>query len=434
VDSIVLPEPPTREALACVQRDARARTLELVSGLTDEQLLGPCLPIVNPLRWEVGHVGWFQEHWALRHLWGEPPIREDGDALYDSSRVAHDTRWDLRLPNMDETIAFAGQVLARVLDHVATRELSERARYFYRLALFHEDMHAEAFTYTRQTLAYPEPRLAIAPTARTVSAGPHPGDVEVPGGRFALGAAPDTPFVFDNEKWAHDVPVAPYRIARAPVTNAEFSEFVEAGGYRQQRYWTEEGWCWRCSADAERPVYWEPAPGGDFRLRHYDRLEGLPPHAPVLHVSAFEAEAYCRWAERRLPTEAEWELAACGREEGRKRRFPWGDEPPTPERANLDGRARGCIDVGALPAGDSPFGCRQMIGNVWEWTATRFLPYPGFVVDPYEQYSEPWFATPHRVLRGGCWATRARLLRNTWRNFYEPHRRDVFGGFRTCAI
>jgi len=434
VQFTVRPEPPTRESLAGSQRDARARTLELVSGLSADQLMGPRLAIVNPLRWEVGHVAWFQEYWALRHLWGDPPIREDGDALYDSSRVAHDTRWDLPLPTMEETLAFAGRVLERVLDRVATRDLSERAAYFYRLALFHEDMHTEAFTYTRQTLAYPEPRFALAEASRE-EAGPLPGDVEIPGGPFALGATPDAPFVFDNEKWAHDVHVGPFRIARAPVTNAEVAEFVEAGGYRREAHWTEDGWRWRCASGAERPQYWEPAPGGGFRWRRYDRLEPLAPHAPVIHVNAFEAEAYCRWAGRRLPTEAEWELAACGfTAGGRKRRYPWGDEPPTAERANLDGRARGSIDVGALPAGDSPFGCRQMIGNVWEWTATRFLPYPGFVADPYRQYSEPWFATPHRVLRGGCWATRARLIRNTWRNFYEPHRRDVFGGFRTCAM
>jgi len=430
----VPPEPPRPAELLSAQRDARARTLELVSGLTDEQLMGPRLATVNPLRWEVGHVAWFQEHWALRHLWGEPPVRRDGDALYDSSRVAHDTRWDLPLPAMDETLVFAGQVLERVLDRVATRDLSERAVYFYRLALFHEDMHTEAFTYARQTLAYPEPRFTIAAAPMADGAGSLPGDVEVPGGAFSLGATPDTPFVFDNEKWAHEVQVAPFRIARAPVTNDEFAEFVEVGGYRQERHWTEDGWRWRCFAGAERPVYWEPAPGGGFRWRRYDRLEALPAHAPVSHVNAFEAEAYSRWAGRRLPTEAEWELAASGRAiEGTQRLFPWGVDPPTPARANLDGRARGCIDVGALPAGDSPFGCRQMIGNVWEWTATRFLPYPGFVVDPYEQYSEPWFRTPHRVLRGGCWATRGRLIRNTWRNFYEPHRRDVFGGFRTCA-
>jgi iron(II)-dependent oxidoreductase len=162
----------------------------------------------------------------------------------------------------------------------------------------------------------------------------------------------------------------------------------------------------------------------------------------VLHVNWYEADAYCRWAGRRLPTEAEWETAASAEPSagGRrgdalaptKRRFPWGDATPTPDRANLDWRAMGCVDVGAFPAGESAFGCRQMIGNVWEWTSDDFAPYPGFEVDPYQEYSEPWFGT-HKVLRGGCWTTRSRLLRNTWRNFYRPDRRDVWAGFRTCA-
>jgi iron(II)-dependent oxidoreductase len=428
--------PATREEISAALRDARARTLELVAGLSDGQLLGPRLAIVNPLRWETGHVGWFQENWALRHLWGEPPLRSDGDALYDSAKVAHDTRWYLPLPTMPETLAFVQDVLERVLDRIATRELTPAAVYFYRLPLFHEDMHDEAFTYTRQTLAYPEPRLALASgSAPPEGGGPLPGDVEVPGGTYLLGATRDLPFVFDNEKWAHEVEVPRFRIARAPVTNAEFAEFVEAGGYGREELWTGDGWRWRCREGAGRPVYWEPAPGGGFRWRRYDRAVPLPAHHPVIHVNAFEAEAFCRWAHRRLPAEAEWELAAAGfAVDGRKAVYPWGDAPPTPARANLDGRAGGTIDVGALPEGDSPFGCRQMVGNVWEWTATRFLPYPGFVADPYKEYSEPWFATPHRVLRGGCWATRGRLLRNTWRNFYEPHRRDVFGGFRTCAV
>jgi gamma-glutamyl hercynylcysteine S-oxide synthase len=160
----------------------------------------------------------------------------------------------------------------------------------------------------------------------------------------------------------------------------------------------------------------------------------LEPHRPAVHVNWYEAQAYCRWAGRRLPTEAEWEAAASGPtgRGGRKRRFPWGDGGPTADRANLDGLALVCVGVAGHAAGDSPCGCRQLIGNVWEWTADDFGPYPGFVPDPYKEYSAPWFGD-HKVLRGGCWATRGRLLRNTWRNFYRPERRDVFAGFRTCA-
>ncbi|HYV67499.1 MAG TPA: SUMF1/EgtB/PvdO family nonheme iron enzyme, partial [Myxococcales bacterium] len=233
-----------------------------------------------------------------------------------------------------------------------------------------------------------------------------------------------------NEKWGHPVEVATFRIARAPVTNQEFAAFVEDGGYQEERHWSSEGWRWRTQAGAAHPVYWHRAQGGGFQVRRFAELSPFPLHEPVIHVCWFEAEAYCRWSGRRLPTEAEWELAAGG---PRKRRFPWGDAPPDAERANLDGFAGGPVEVGCHPAGDTEYGCRQMIGNVWEWTASAFQPYPGFVRDPYKEYSEPWFATPHQVLRGGCWATRGRLLRNTWRNFYPPDRRDVLAGFRTCA-
>jgi gamma-glutamyl hercynylcysteine S-oxide synthase len=435
--------------LADAVRDARERTFELVADLTDEQMMGPRLAIVNPLLWEIGHAAWFQEKWVLRHAGGQSPLRSDVDSLYDSAQVAHDTRWDLPLPSRAETLAYLRAVQEGILDRLREGEPSPDLVYFTLLAVFHEDMHTEAFTYTRQTLGYPPPRLsgmgAASPERETDAVGPLPGDVWVPGGTFMLGATPDLPFVFDNEKWAHPVAVAPFAIARAPVTQEEFAAFVEAGGYARREFWTEEGWQWREAAGAEHPVYWRrgdacvaPTASGWLR-REFDRWVPLEPHRPVLHVNWYEADAYCRWAGRRLPTEAEWEMAASAEPSAggasisdRKRRFPWGDVTPTPDRANLDWRGMGCVDVGAFPAGESAFGCRQMIGNVWEWTSDDFAPYPGFEVDPYREYSEPWFGT-HKVLRGGCWTTRSRLLRNTWRNFYRPDRRDVWAGFRTCA-
>jgi iron(II)-dependent oxidoreductase len=420
--------------------DARRITSALVADLTDTQMLGPRLRIVNPPLWEIGHVAWFQEKWALRHLRGRPPSHADADRLYDSAAVAHDTRWDLPLAERAATLDRMQDALDRVLGHLRVELLTDEALYFHLLPLFHEDMHAEALGYTRQTHGYAAPPLNDALPATALPAepegGPLPGDVAVPGGTFLLGASPDDGFVFDNEKWAHAVDVAPFHIARAAVTNAEFAAFVEDGGYRQARWWSAAGWRWRERAAAEQPVYWQPAPGGGWRVRQFDTWVPLRPHRPALHVNWYEAEAYCKWAGRRLPTEAEWEMAAAAESDGaggwRKRRFPWGEAPPTPERANLDWQRGGCLDVGALPAGDSYFGCRQMLGNVWEWTASDFGPYPGFVADPYKEYSQPWFGD-HKVLRGGCWTTRARLIRNTWRNFYPPDRRDVWAGFRTCA-
>jgi iron(II)-dependent oxidoreductase len=302
-------------------------------------------------------------------------------------------------------------------------------RYFAEYAVFHEDMHDEAFTYTRQTLGYPPPRLALTPPP--ASAGPLAGDARCDGGQMLLGAPRDAPFVFDNEKWGHDVEIAPFSIARAPVTQAEFAAFVEDGGYQREPLWGASGWEWRTAEGALHPVYWRGSASG-WERRNFDSWVPLEPHRPVIHVNWYEAMAYCRWAARRLPTEVEWEAAAALEPGGRKRRFPWGEGPPDPERANLDAGRLGCVDVGALPAGDSAIGCRQMIGNVWEWTQSPLTPYPGFVADAYAEYSQPWFHT-HKVLRGGCWVTRSRLLRNTWRNFYMPDRRDVLAGFRTCA-
>ncbi len=438
-DSLTAHTHPSTSAseLAAWARDARERTLALVSNLSDEQLMGPRLAIVNPLRWETGHVAWFQCYWALRHAYGESAIRADEDRLYDSFKVQHDTRWDLPLPSWIKTLDYAREVLDRVLTRLRQREPNPQETYFHRLAVFHEDMHGEAFTYTRQTLSYPPPPVSLG--AAPAESGPLAGDAQIPGGHFALGAAPDASFVFDNEKWAHPVTVAPFRIARAAVTNAEFAAFVDDRGYQRRELWSEPGWSWRRNVAAEHPVYWR-LDAGKWSRRSYQRWVPLEPNHPVIHVNWYEADAFCRWAGRRLPTEAEWEIAAAAEpsDDGhglspRKRRYPWGDEPWTPEHANLDGVLGGGADVAAYSAGDSAFGCRQMFGNVWEWTATTFQPYPGFVIDPYKEYSQPWFDGRHTVLRGGCWATRARLLRNTWRNFYPADRRDVLAGFRTCA-
>lgn len=423
-------------------KEARGRTLSLVLDLTEDQLIGPRVTIVNPLRWEIGHVAWFQEFWVLRHLQKQRPILEEGDVFYNSAEVAHDTRWDLRLPITERTLTYMDEILERVLDRLSQADPSPEEAYFYLLALFHEDMHAEAMTYTRQTLGFRPPRMTEMREpcySQGKAAGPLPGDGEVPGGTFRLGATPDLPFVFDNEKWAHPVDVRPFRIARAPVTHGEFAAFVDDGGYRRKHFWSEAGWSWREESGAEHPVYWQRESGGRWTQRIFDRWVPLREHWPVVHVNWYESEAYCNWAGRRLPTEAEWEMAASpgppsdsGKPSEEKRRFPWGNKPPDPNRANLDWHAMGCLEVGDLPAGDSAFGCRQMIGNVWEWTASDFQPYPGFLIDPYKEYSQPWFGT-HKVLRGGCWTTRSRLIRNTWRNFYTPDRRDVWAGFRTCA-
>jgi iron(II)-dependent oxidoreductase len=262
--------------------------------------------------------------------------------------------------------------------------------------------------------------------------------VEIPGGTFWPGARPVESVAFDNEKWAHPVELAPFRIARAAVTNSEFSEFVDDRGYHRGKLWCDAGWAWRQARNAEHPVYWLGKRDGVWMARNYREPQPLAPDAPVVFVNWFEASAWCRWAGRRLPSEAEWEAAAIGeatgdRLSGNRRRWPWGDAPPTAARANLDFAFDGPVDVADLAEGDSAFGCRQMIGNVWEWTSSDFLPFAGFEADPYKDYSQPWFGS-RKVLRGGCWATSARIARPTYRNFFTPDRNDVFAGFRSCAV
>jgi ergothioneine biosynthesis protein EgtB len=407
-------------------KDTRQRTLALVSDLNEEQLRVPLLPIINPILWEIGHVGWFQEKWVLRQTRSQPPIISNADALWDSAAVAHDTRWNLPLLSLADTRAYLVSVLERVIEGLDSRPLSEDEAYFCWLSIMHEDMHGEALAYTRQTLGYAAPPLH-AGRRPTMEPAPE-GDAEFAGGTYLLGARHDRRFVFDNEKWEHPVEVKPFAMARSPVTQGQFADFVDDGGYRRRELWSDEGWNWRESVQAFYPLYWSRN-GQGWAVRLYDSTLPLDPDVALIHVNWYEAEAYCRWAGRRLPTEAEWELAASGFE---KREFPWGNEPPSPAHAQLDARSLGCASAGAFVPGDTPEGLRQMIGNAWEWTADDFGSYPGFVRDPYKEYSEPWFGPPYKLLRGGCWATRSRLIRNTWRNFYAKERRDVFAGFRTC--
>ncbi len=416
--------------------DARQRTLALVEGLDQQQILGPKLDIVNPLLWEIGHVAYFYELWTLRYLDGAPPLLANADALYDSITIAHKDRWDLPLLSLAETKIYMQQVSEAVIERLKPDTVSKKDIYLTRYALFHEDMHTEAFTYTRRTLNYPAPVFAHADLNNAShNAGPLDGDIEIPGARYLLGAEKSTNFCFDNEKWQHLVFIKPYAIARAATTYKQFAAFVDAGGYNNPQFWDDAGWAWRQKNNNTAPNGWRKEENATWLIKYFDQWEIMRPDAAVSHINWYEANAWCRWAKRRLPTEAEWELAASGSpdDDAIKRTYPWGDEPPTDKHVNMNGLAMRTIDVGALPDGDSAYGCRQMLGNVWEWTADIFNPYPGFTPDMYQDYSQPLFGIT-KVLRGGAWPTRSRMIRNSWRNYYAADRNDVFAGFRTCAL
>lgn len=424
--------------LAVWVRRSRECLGEMIQDLDEDQLRIPYRPCVNPFNWELAHDAWFQEKWVLRNLFNCEPLLDRVDEFYDSTQIDHEKRWVKDLHDPEEIRKYNRKVGERVIEFIESRDITDRERYYILYTVFHTDMHAEAFTYMRQSCGYSPPDLSLESEIP-----PTPGelneDVEIPGGTVQLGASRNRPFVFDNEKWAHEVEVESFQMARTPVTQGQFRAFLNAGGYQNRALWSDTGWAWRLSTGTERPLYWRRKQDGTWEHRFFDRWRSIDPAWPMMHVSYWEAEAYCNWADRRLPTEAEWLAAARGSTSdeitavsGHQRTYPWGEASPRPETAALDWYYRKPVGVAALSEGDSPHGCRGMIGNVWEWTSSNFAPFPDFEPDFYQQYSLPWFGS-RKVLKGGSWATRSRFIRNGYRNYFTPDRRDVFTGFRTCA-
>jgi iron(II)-dependent oxidoreductase len=299
------------------------------------------------------------------------------------------------------------------------------------MVLQHEYQHNETFLQTlqlKQGQPYPARRVYEAPRRRASSDG---GMVSFGGGVVQLGTD-DRAAAYDNERPLHERELAPFAIDVYPVTNGDYLQFMRDGGYSREELWSADGWRWTRESGAESPQYWM-RDGDAWCTRVMDRVTAVDPQRAVCHVCYHEAEAFARWAGKRLPTESEWEVAAgWDAEAKRMRRFPWGDAAATPERANLDQLAFGVAPVGAYAANKSPLGCYGMIGDVWEWTSSDFLPYPGYETFPYPEYSEVFFGNEYKVLRGGSWATRPGVIRNSFRNWDYPIRRQIFSGFR-CA-
>jgi gamma-glutamyl hercynylcysteine S-oxide synthase len=379
-------------ALAAALRESRANTWSLVSDLSDAQWHMPEQDGVNPVRWELAHLAWFAEFWVLRGphqraadgtARAVQPARHAGpDEHFDSARLAHVARWRTPMPSRGQL----GEMLQGQLDACIAAlpgNDDDAANYFHRLALFHEDMHAEAFVWLRAALGYAAPAgLALAPLA--------PADaVRVEGGTFHLGRRHgEAGFAFDNEGPSTSVTLPDFEIDAAPISAGQFLRFVEAGAYDDPAYWPDAAGAWRAHSGPAHPQRWRLDKTSGWQTRWFDRWLPLDPAQAVIHVNAFEAEAWCLWAKRRLPSAAEWERAAA--------QFQWGH-------------------------------------SVWEWTADNFEPYPGFTPGPYREYSAPWFGD-HRELRGGAFATHARMHDPRYRNFFQPQRSDVFAGFRSVAL
>jgi iron(II)-dependent oxidoreductase len=323
----------------------------------------------------------------------------------------------------------------RVLERLASVDFDSespilRDGFVYRMVLQHEYQHNETILQTLQLKKdgpYRAPRGFALPPGRAFP----DAMVHFPGGDVAIGSD-DASVAYDNERPLHTVPVRPFWIDATPVTNGAYLEFMAAGGYMRRDWWSDAGWAWLQEANVSAPKYWTRE-DGEWKVRTMDRVEPVDPSKPVVHVCYHEAEAFARFAGKRLPTELEWEAAASwDPETHEKRAYPWGDEPPTPRDANLDQLAFGTAPVGAYPRNVSPIGCYGMIGDAWEWTSSDFQGYPGYMTFPYKEYSEVFFGTEYKVLRGGSWATRPGAVRNTFRNWDYPIRRQIFSGFR-CA-
>ncbi|TDC08494.1 ergothioneine biosynthesis protein EgtB [Nonomuraea longispora] len=421
-----------KERIASELLAVRSRSLTYTEA-EDDLLVRQHSPLMSPLVWDLAHVGNYEELWVLREAGGLTPLRPEIDDIYDAFKTPRKDRPSLPILGPAEARRYIEGVRGRVLDVLDAVDFDDpaplrRDGFVFGLVIQHEHQHDETMLATLQLSKEPGlVRDGRLPPARPGG----PAEVYVPAGPFLMGT--DTqPWAYDNERPAHRVDLPAYWIDRLPVGNGAYAAFIEDGGYHDPRWWTGEGWEWRQRQGVFAPLFWTKD-GGAWHRTRFGRTEPVPMDEPVQHVSWYEADAYARWAGRRLPTEAEWEKA-CGWDAGagRARKYPWGDHEPTLELANLGHRAARPAPLGAYPAGAGPYGTEQMIGDVWEWTGTWFDGYPGFRSFPYREYSEVFFGRDHRVLRGGSWAADPAAIRTTFRNWDHPIRRQIFTGFR-CA-
>ena len=424
-----------REKIAIDLEDARRRTEALLAPVDDERLTMQHDRLMSPLVWDYAHIGVQEELWLVNRLSGthSNPINEQYMHMYDAFENPRAKRIELPLMNRQETGVYRDTVRARALEILEevdfdSRDDLLRDGFVYTMVIEHEHQHEETILQTLQLMkgGY-RPELPERRPAREVIR----DMIAVPAGAYPIGTDVHAPY--HNEHPRHEVRLGAFEIDRFPVTCGDYQRFIEDGGYRRRELWSEAGWEWRSEAGIEAPKHWRRGQEGGWTTDRFGHVVEVEPDLPVMHVCYHEADAYSRWAGKRLPTEFEWEVAAAwDPSTGRARKYPWGDDPWTPERANLDQQTFGCAPVGAYPAGVSAFGCEQMVGDVWEWTSSDFMGYPGFTSFPYKEYSEVFFGTDYKVLRGASWAARPSVARITMRNWDYPIRRQIFAGFR-CA-
>jgi len=423
-----------RERIAGELSAARDRTTYLTTVVDDADLIRQHSPLMSPLVWDLAHVANQEELWLLREVGGRTPLHPEIDPLYDAFEHPRAQRPTLPLLAPGEARGYGHEVRGRVMDLLEKSRFSGTrltdGGFAFGMIAQHEQQHDETMLATHQLRTGPAVLTAPPPPSAPADVVTLPREVFVPGGPFTMGTSSE-PWALDNERPAHVVDLPPFYLDTTPVTNAAYAEFIAAGGYDDPRWWTADGWAHRQRAGLEAPLFWRWE--GEWVRVSFGVALPIIPNEPVLHVCWYEADAYARWAGRRLPTEAEWEKAARhDPATGRSRRYPWGDLDPTPEVANLGQRHLRPALAGSYPEGAAPSGARQLIGDVWEWTSSDFLPYPGFVAWPYKEYSEVFFGPEYKVLRGGAFGVSPVACRGTFRNWDYPVRRQIFAGFRTA--
>jgi iron(II)-dependent oxidoreductase len=449
---VTLPSPPpapsaaprTPAAARAALESARRRSLALTTDcLGADELTAQHSPLMSPLVWDLAHIGNQEDIWLLREAGRRPGLRPDLDDLYDAFRHRRADRPALPLLSPAQALQYVTAVREQALEVLSGPDADGSAAdgsaadpllsgaFVFGMIAQHEAQHDETMLATHQLRRGPAVLDAAPPPPAPADAAGLPAEVLVPGGPFTMGTDTE-PWALDNERPAHRVQVPAFWLDTTPVTNAAYQEFIAAGGYQDPRWWTADGWAHRQEAGLEAPGSWQ-RDGGSWLRRRFGRLEPVPDTQPVLHVCWYEADAYARWAGRRLPTEAEWEKTARhDPASGRSRRYPWGDADPDPGTANLGQRHLEPAPAGSYPPGAAPSGARQLIGDVWEWTSSDFLPYPGFTAFPYKEYSEVFWGPEYKVLRGGAFGVDPVACRGTFRNWDYPIRRQIFCGFRTA--
>ncbi|HEV2911772.1 MAG TPA: SUMF1/EgtB/PvdO family nonheme iron enzyme [Pyrinomonadaceae bacterium] len=422
---------------------ARAETRGLFEMAREEDLRQSPGFGFRPVIWHLGHIGVFESYWLLQKVAGQPSPDERYERIFDPIKTPREE--STNLPSRREMESYLARVrdeVFRVLDRATFDDADPLLRdaYVFHLVLEHEYQHQETLAYLLHLLA---PATKTRPSrdgareqgavAEPPALNPSPAMITIPEGAFRMGAVWNS-FAYDNELPPHVLELPSFKIDRLLTTNSEYAHFVEEGGYRRREWWSDEGWEWRERENWTMPLYWSQEGAGRWRAREMFDEGVLAPAHPVTGISWYEAEAYARFTGKRLPTEAEWEKAASWQGSARapKRRFSWGETEPSPALCNSNNYFWGTTSVGSFPEGASASACLDMTGNVWEWTADAFEPFPGFEPFPYPEYSAVWFDGDHRVLKGGSWATRSSVLRTSFRNFFRRHFRIAFAGLR-CA-